>query len=153
MRATTGASCFGTYSRRISTPAAQTMPAVSIQSFTVNGTPCNAPERFAARNRGIRGARLGERGLRELNNRVEARIHGLDALQMGGDHLDRGHLLRTNRTGQGQRRKFGQIHQSRSEMCRAASADVRTGITSNRARSRQFSIQRSINVRSSVRIN
>ena len=43
MRATTVASRFGTKSRRSGMPAAQIASFVSIQSFTVNGTPCSGP--------------------------------------------------------------------------------------------------------------
>ena len=51
--------------------------------------------RFASRDRRIGRTRLVHRGVRNLNDRIELRIHRFDALQVRRNHFLRRHLFRS----------------------------------------------------------
>ena len=73
------------------------MPATSMFSLTVTGTPCSGPPD----GRCVRGVGGGPRLVGEHErDRVEVAVDGLDALQVRVDDLARGHLAARDQLGQ-----------------------------------------------------
>ena len=96
-RSTTGASIGATASASAGTPEVVGVPATSMFSLTVTGTPCSGP----LRRRRVRRVGGGPRLVGEhQHDRVQVAVDGLDALQVRVDDLARGHLAARDQLGQ-----------------------------------------------------
>ena len=101
-RSTSGASIGATASASAGTPDVVGVPATSMFSLTVNGTPCSGPR--VGRRVGRVGRRARLVGQHE-HDRVEVAVDGLDALQVRVDDLARGHLARARSARPAHRRR------------------------------------------------
>lgn len=89
------ASAVGTRPPKIGDPRWVSTPAVSIESFTVNGTPCAVgPSR--RRPRSPRQPRVRSRRVGQCDNGVDRRVHRLDPVEVGLHDLHRRHLPRAD---------------------------------------------------------
>ena len=90
MRSTTGAFDVGIASASTVRPLVVGVPTRSMFSFTVIGTPCNGPVGLGPVGRVGSGPRL----VREHDrDRIDRRVDGLDACEVGVDDLPARHLL------------------------------------------------------------
>ncbi len=101
MRSTTGESTAGIASASAGSPQFVDEPTRSMFCFTVNGTPCNGPSGSPLGQRPVGGGRRGA-GLvgQHTRDRVEGRVHFLDAREMRFDDLCRRDFLARDHRGQ-----------------------------------------------------
>ena len=126
MRSTSSESSAGTKSLKIGDPNVVRMPLVGCRSLCAIGSPCSGPT-VAARQPFVGQPRALHRPFGdERDDRVDRRVDARDLLQMRGDHLARGELLRADSPRHLDGAQFADVgdHRSTRQRLRASRWDA-----------------------------